>query len=73
MWAMTSPKNLITAAVYRYASRLRFPYLFLITAIVFVLDLAIPDLIPFVDEVLLGLFTVILGSLRKREKNEPNR
>jgi len=48
-----------------YLSRLRFPQLFLITAILFVADLIIPDFIPFIDELLLGLIALLLGSIRK--------
>ena len=54
----------------RFASRLRFPWLLLLTLAVFLLDLVIPDLVPFVDEVLLGLLTLVLASLRtKRSGN----
>lgn len=52
--------------VQRRFGHLRFPQLFLIAAVVFVLDLLIPDFIPFVDEILLGLVTLLLGSLRRR-------
>jgi hypothetical protein len=34
-------------------------------------DLVVPDAIPFVDEILLGLGTVLLGSLRKRRAEKP--
>jgi hypothetical protein len=40
--------------------------LFLVTAALFVVDLAIPDVIPFIDEVLLGLGTLLLGSWKRR-------
>lgn len=60
-------QNPIVKWVTRFAGRLRFPYLFLLTAGLFVLDLAAPDLIPFVDELLLGLGTLLLGSIRKRK------
>jgi hypothetical protein len=53
--------SLIPGAVGRFASRLRFPQLFLITAGLFLLDLLIPDLVPFVDEILLGLLSVLFG------------
>jgi Family of unknown function (DUF6116) len=53
-----------------YASRLRFPKLFALTAGLFLLDLIIPDIIPFADEILLGLFTLMLGSLRKQRAQE---
>ena len=50
----------------RFAERLRFPQLLVLTALLFVADLAIPDAIPFVDEILLGLATVLLTQLRRR-------
>jgi len=50
-----------------FAGRLRFPQLFLLTGAVFVLDLLVPDALPFVDEILLGLVTALLGSLRRRK------
>ncbi len=62
-----APQGLITSLLGRFASRLRFPQLFAFTATIFVLDLLIPDLIPLVDELLLGLATVALGTMRARE------
>ena len=56
---MSSP---LLGPVLAFAGRLRFPTLFLITAGIFVFDLVIPDLVPFVDEILLGLGTLILSS-----------
>jgi hypothetical protein len=53
-------------ALLRFASGLRFPYLFAAMAALFLLDLLIPDLIPFADELLLGLLTLLLGSLKRR-------
>ncbi len=52
----------------RFAGRLRFPQLFAITLILFVVDLIVPDLIPFADEVLLGLATLLLGGWKKRRE-----
>jgi hypothetical protein len=51
--------------VHRHFSHLRFPQLFVISAAFFLFDLLIPDMIPFVDEILLGLLTLLLGSLRR--------
>lgn len=48
-----------------FASRLRFPQLFFFTALLFVADMIIPDMIPAVDEILLLLLTTLLGSLKK--------
>ena len=63
---MTAIKSPIAAMLVRYASRLRFPYLFFITAALFLLNLFLPDTIPFADELLLGLIAVMLGSWRKK-------
>lgn len=54
----------------RWASRLRFPYLLLLTAVLFVLNLFIPDVLPLVDELIMGLVTVLLASLRKKSGND---
>jgi hypothetical protein len=51
----------------RFLGRLRFPQLFVVAAILFVADLAIPDFIPFVDEILLALLTAMLSMLRRRD------
>ena len=63
----TTPK-MSTGPVARYLSRLRFPYLFAVTAVVFVVDLFIPDLIPFADEIMLGFAAAVLGMWRTRRK-----
>jgi hypothetical protein len=59
-----------TRLVQRIAPRLRYPHLFLIMLGLFVLDLFVPDPVPLVDEVLLGLLTFLVGSLRTR-RQEP--
>ncbi len=61
----------ISAILIRYASRLRFPYLFGITAILFVVDLIWPDFVPVADELLLGLLTALFGTWRRRKSVEP--
>ncbi len=56
----------------RYASGLRYPRLLLIILGLFLLDVAVPDLIPFADEVLLGLIALVLSRLKnRREKSDP--
>lgn len=50
-----------------YANRLRFRNLFLIVITLFVIDLLVPDFIPLVDEILLGLLAVILGNWKKEK------
>lgn len=60
---MPSP---IIAPLLRWARRLRHPTLFKLTALLFVLDLVIPDMIPFADEILLGLGTLLLANWKDR-------
>jgi len=61
----------LSGPIGRFASRLRFPQLFTFFLIVFLVDLVVPDMIPFADEILFGLLTVILGSLRRKEPRPP--
>ena len=61
----------IRSRVEEYASRLRFPKLFKITLAIFIFDLLVPDLIPFVDEILLALFTALLGAWKRRRTDPP--
>ncbi|WP_255463298.1 DUF6116 family protein [Microbulbifer sp. YPW1] len=49
-----------------YARRLKHPQLFKWICALFLIDLIIPDLVPFVDEILLGLATLFLASWKKR-------
>ena len=51
-----------------FAGRLRFKWLFLITAALFLLTLVIPDPIPFADEILLGLATLLLAQWKRRDE-----
>jgi hypothetical protein len=57
---------MIGGLVTRFAAGLRFPTLFMVMAGLFLLDLFVPDFIPFADEILLALGTVFVGSLRRR-------
>ena len=58
-----------TGLVRRFTEGLRFPTLFGLTALVFGADLLLPDAIPFVDEVLLGLGTALLASWKRRKED----
>lgn len=62
------PKRMIEGRLMQYASRLRFPKLLVLAAVVFVADLIFPDVIPFADEILLGLITLLLALLKKRNQ-----
>lgn len=65
-WKVLTPKSAIRDRLVRYASGLRFPRLLALTLALFVLDLIVPDMIPFVDEILLGLISLLLATLKKR-------
>ena len=54
----------------RWLDGLRFPTLFVIFAVLFAIDFVVPDVIPFVDELLLGVGTVLLGSIRRRREEK---
>lgn len=54
----------------RWASGLRFPYLFLLTALLFVFNLFIPDIVPIADELIMGLVAMTLASIRKKSDEE---
>lgn len=58
---------MIGRLIARFAAGLRFPTLFALLAGLFLVDLVVPDLVPFMDEVLLALGTLLVGSLRKRQ------
>jgi hypothetical protein len=54
--------------VERLFPRLKYPHLFTLLLALFLVDLLIPDAIPFVDELLLGVLTVLVGSWRTRRQ-----
>jgi hypothetical protein len=60
------PRSAVVGWFVGRLTRLRFPVLFLFSAVLFAIDLVVPDFIPFADEVLLGLATALLASWRKR-------
>lgn len=54
--------------IQRFLERRRFPALFLILAGLFGVNLVIPDAIPFIDELIMLVATVIVGAFRERRK-----
>ena len=54
-----------------WARKLRYPTLFKITAALFLLDTLIPDILPFVDEILFGLATLLLANWKNRKETTP--
>jgi hypothetical protein len=64
------PRGMIRTLLGSFGAKLRFPQLFAIAATLFFVDLLIPDLIPFIDEILLGLLTLLLGSMQAKPEVE---
>ena len=65
---MPSP---ILLPLLQWARKLRYPTLFNITAALFALTLFIPDPIPMLDEILLGLGTLLLANWKTRRAPAP--
>lgn len=53
-----------------YARRLKHPQLFKWICALFLIDLIVPDLVPLVDELLLGLATLFLAAWKKHSRVE---
>lgn len=64
--------NPLLGPILRWFGKLSYPRLFLFAAVLFVADTLIPDFIPFADELLLGLGTLLLANFRKRNDPVPN-
>ena len=58
----------LTSRLSGYAESLKFPWLMLLTSLLFVINLFVPDAVPFIDEILLGLVAVILGRLKRKKQ-----
>ena len=50
---------------------MKYPWVFVLLAAVFVLDTIVPDPIPFVDEIMLALLTFLVGTWRTRGRRAP--
>lgn len=63
-------RKLLLGPILHFAARLRFPALFVLTLGLFVLNVLIPDPLPFIDEIVLALGTLLLGSWRRRKSGD---
>jgi hypothetical protein len=63
---MRTPKRALQNRLLQYAAGLRYPKLLALTLAVFFVDLIFPDMIPFVDEILLGLVSLALAAWKQR-------
>lgn len=63
--------NPLLAPLMGFLGRLSYPRLFMLTAALFAVDLVIPDFLPFIDEILLGLGTLLLANFKRRKESQP--
>jgi len=56
----------IKSRVISYLESLRFPVLLIVALVLFGVNVFVPDVVPFIDEVLLALVAVILSRLKRR-------
>ena len=61
-------RTLLLAPLMRFLGKLSYPRLFMVAAALFVLDMLVPDMVPFVDELLLGLGTLLLANWKRRKR-----
>ena len=67
---MTWLRSLSVALLGRFGQRLRFPHLLLITGLLLVVDLVLPDGLPFIDELVLTLLTLLFASWKDGDRIE---
>lgn len=71
--ATQPPGSPVQQVVGSVAGRLRYPWLFALLVAALAADFVIPDPIPFIDELVLALLTVFVGSWRnRRQSQDPN-
>jgi hypothetical protein len=66
-----SVRSFLFGPLLNYADKLRFPRLLALTAGLFLVDLVVPDFIPFADEILLALATLVLSRWKKQREPQP--
>jgi len=49
-----------------YLESLRFPVLLIITALIFLINVVVPDAFPLIDELLMALVVALLARLKRR-------
>ncbi len=62
--------SVLIASFLTFAGKLKFKNLFLIVISLFVVDLFVPDFIPLIDEIILGLLAIILANWKDERKQE---
>ncbi len=68
---MTDQPQSLIGRLQRFAGQLKSSTLLAIVTSLFVLDLFIPDALPFVDEIVLGVLTILIARWQGRHKEPP--
>lgn len=63
-------RHLLLAPFMTWAGQLKYPTLFKLVAGLFVVTLVVPDGIPLLDEILLGLATLMLAKWKDRDQEQ---
>jgi hypothetical protein len=66
-------RSLVAKLIDKIAPGLRHPQLFGVLLALFLIDLVIPDPLPLIDEIMLGLLTFIAGTWKTRNEPPPPR
>lgn len=61
-------RHLLLGPFLNWARKLKYPALFKLVAALFLVTMVVPDPIPFIDEILLGLGTLLLANWKDRNK-----
>jgi hypothetical protein len=65
---MTNDQGPVTPLIDRLLPRLKYPQLFMVLAGLLLVDLLVPDPLPFVDEAVFAVLTLLVGMLRNRKE-----
>lgn len=65
-------RALVLGLLGRYGAELRFPVLFFVALCLFSFNLVLPDPVPFIDELILGLMTAMLASWKSDAPRPPH-
>ena len=68
---MPDPSQSLIDPLQRFVGQFKSSSLLAIVASLFVLDLAIPDALPFVDEIVLGILTILIARWQSRRAEPP--
>lgn len=60
--------KILPGVLLRHAQRLRFPHLFLLFLGLLVVNVLVPDPMPFIDELILAVITLLFSAWKRRRE-----